>query len=80
MVCPLELEEIEELSRDRIVTRISTTEKQIELMQNAISDASKQKKQMDSQMYSTMIRGYEGILKDLKTDLENYSEVLKTKQ
>lgn len=79
MVHPLKLEEIEVLSKEKILIRIGATERQIKLIEGAISQAPQQKEQINSQVYDAMVEGYKGILGDLKTDLTNYNEVLNRK-
>ena len=76
---PLKLEEIEGLSKEKILIKIGATEKQIELMDRAISQAPEQKGQMNPAIYDAMIEGYKSIRRDLETDLKNYNEVLKKK-
>ena len=69
--------QLEEISRERIGTRLRVTTEQLERMQKVRIDAEQSKGKMDDRIYKAMIAGYDSEIQNLVETKVAYEKVLK---
>ena len=68
---------LEDISRERIKTRLRVTTEQLELMQQVKKDAKQSKGKIDDRVYNAMMVGYDGEIANLKKTKWAYERTLK---
>ncbi len=71
--------DLEGLSLECVLKRIEVTQNQIDLVEEVLSNASKQRESMPPKLYDAMIIGYQGELKKLREEKQAYQADLQRK-